>query len=211
MVPSESPESTAPEVIGVDFELTPEEWVEVGMQHSWRSKPLRQARRTVRGLLVAIFVLLALLGLVQGSTLVAVTWLLGGAVVVAALDPLLRGSQRNQLRKLAATGIANGTFGPHRVELTPAGMLDSTSGYDWLTRWPAIERVEEGEGAFLIYTGPNACLPIPHSAFRDAPALRRFADAFYALREQGTRGVDGAGGSPHPSLLRGGQGERRVE
>jgi len=75
-------------------------------------------------------------------------------------------------------------------------MLDATEGYDWLTRWSAIDRVEESEGAFLVYTGPNACLPIPHSAFRDSATLRRFADAFYRLRQSGGHGVLPGGGAP---------------
>jgi len=172
-------------VAAVEFELTPEEWVEVSLQHGWRSKQLREARGKVRVLLVALFAALALLMVLLDSPSLAAIWLLGGGVLVAALDPLLRSSQRNQLRKFAASGIANGTFGRHRVELRPEGMLDATTGYEWLTRWQSIERVEESEGSFLVYTGPNACLPIPHSAFRDADSLRRFGDAFYRLREQG--------------------------
>lgn len=179
-----SPEpSLAP--VAVEFELTPEDWVEVSLHHSWRSKPLGEARRTVRLLLVAIFALLMVLFLLLGSTALAVTVLFAGGVLLAALDPLLRSSQRSQLRKVAAAGLAHGTFGRHRVELRPEGMLDVTEAYQWLTRWPAIDRVEEGQGAFLIYTGPNALLPIPHSAFRDGSSLRRFSEAFYRLRDRG--------------------------
>lgn len=174
-----------PGPIAVEFELTPEEWVEVSMEHTWRSRQLRESRRTVRWLVVAIFVLLALLSLLDGATGFALLWLLGGGVLLAALDPLLRSSQRKALWKFAATGIANGMFGRHRVELRPEGMVDVTDGYEWLTRWRAIERVEDTEGSFLVYTGPNACLPIPHSAFRDSASLRQFADTFYRLHEGG--------------------------
>ncbi len=112
-------------------------------------------------------------------------WLAAGGIVLAALNPIIRRSRRKQLEEFAATGIAHGMFGPHRVELRPEGMVDATEGYEWLTRWAAIDRVEESEGAFLIYTGPNAYLPIPHSAFRDSASLRRFSDVFYRLREAG--------------------------
>lgn len=189
-------EPSVPGPIAVEFELTPEDWVEVSLEHSWRSKQLREARRTIRALVATIFVVLALLGLLNGSTGMAVVSLLVGGVLFAALDPLLRSSQRSQLRRFAVTGIANGMFGRHRVELRPEGMLDATEGYDWLTRWPAIDRVEEGEGAFLVYTGPNALLPIPHSAFRDSATLRSFADAFYQLRQSGEQGVLPGGGAP---------------
>ena len=136
--------------VAVEFELTPEDWVDVSMQHAWRSKPLAEARRTVRLLLIAIFALLMVLFLLQGSTALAVTVLFAGGVLLALLDPLLRSSQRRQLGKVAAAGLAHGTFGRHRVELRPEGMLDITDSYQWLTRWRAIDRVEEGEGSFLI-------------------------------------------------------------
>lgn len=110
-------------------------------------------------------------------------WVLAGAGAMAFMNPALRAGRRAQTRKYAESGIANGMFGPHRVELRPEGMLDATEGYEWLTRWSAIERVEEGEGAFLVYTGPNALLPIPHTAFPDSSSLRRFSDAFFTLRE----------------------------
>ena len=171
--------------VAVEFELTPEDWVELSLEHAWRSKSLAEARRMVRLLLIAIFVLLMVLFLLQGSSALAVTVLFAGGLLLAVLDPLLRRSQRGQLRKVAAAGLAHGTFGPHRVELRPEGMVDVTDSYQWLTRWPAIDRVEEGDGAFLIYTGPNALLPIPHSAFRDGASLRQFSEAFYRLKEGG--------------------------
>lgn len=175
----------------VSFELTPEDWVEVALQHDGRSEHLRTAKRTIRLLWVAIVLLLALLSLMQGSSAGALTWVLGGAFVLAILDPLLRHSRRSQLRKLAGSGIANGMFGPHRVELRPEGIIDVTEGYEWLTRWSAIERVEDGEGSFLVYYGPNALLPIPHSAFPDAASMRRFGDAFFALKEGAGAGTEG--------------------
>lgn len=197
MHPTEREQAAAPPPVSIEFELTPEDWVEVSMEHSSRSVMLREARRNIRFLLAAVFVVMALFGLLDGSTSIALFWLFGGGVAFAALDPLLRSSQRKQLRKVAESGIANGMFGRHRVELTAEGMRDATAGYEWLTRWPAIERVEESEGAFLVYTGPNALLPIPHSAFRDAATLRRFADTFYQLRSQAGQGAlppEGGGG-----------------
>ena len=171
--------------IAIEFELTPEDWVEVSMEHAWRSRPLAEARRQIRLVLIALFLVLMLLFLLQGATAFAVTMLFAGGLLVAILDPLLRSSQRSQLRRVAEAGLANGTFGRHRVELRPEGMLDATEGYEWLTRWSAIDRVEEGQGSFLIYMGPNALLPVPHSAFRDGASLRQFAEAFYRLRSQG--------------------------
>jgi len=172
-----------PEAVQVEFELTPEEWVEVSLQHSSKSPQVLEATRKVRILFGALIVLATLISLLDGGMTAAFVWLAAGAVVMAAMNPILRSARRKQVREYAASGIANGMFGPHRVELRPEGMLDATEGYEWLTRWSAVERVEEGDGSFLVYTGPNALLPIPHSAFRDAADLRRFSDAFYALRE----------------------------
>lgn len=188
----------APSRASVEFELTPEEWVEVSLQHSSKSPQVLEAMRNVRVLFAALILLAVLISLLDGATTAAAIWLAAGSVVLAGMKPLLRASRRRQVKEYADSGIANGMFGPHRVELRPEGMLDSTDGYEWLTRWSAIERVEEGEGAFLVYTGPNALLPIPHSAFRDAAQLRQFSDAFYALRDA-DRQLDGEGARLHPS------------
>jgi hypothetical protein len=172
------------EPVVVEFELTPEEWVEVSLQHASKSPQIRQARRMVRLLVGAIVVLAALLSILDGAASAGLVWLIAGVVVMAFMGPILRSSQRHQIRKHAEGGITNGMFGPHRVELRPEGMLDSTDGYEWLARWSSIERVEDGEGCFLIYTGPNALLPIPHTAFRDSESLRRFSHAFFTFKEE---------------------------
>ena len=173
----------APEPLAcVEFELTPEEWVEVSLQHSLEHPMTRKAMGRVRALFAALMVVLALLTVLGGFGSLALVWILGGGVAFAALGPLLRHSQQTHFRRYAEQGIANGTFGHHRVELREDGFLDATDAYERLTRWPAIERVEQGEHAFLIYMGPNAFMPIPHSAFADSAALRRFSDVFHTLR-----------------------------
>jgi hypothetical protein len=186
--------------VSVEFELTPEEWVEVSLEHHERQPTTRLAMRNVRALLAALLLVVAMLvGLLGGAGSVALTWLLAGGVLLAGVGPLVRSAQRAQLRRLAEVGIANGTFGHHRVELREDGLLDSTEAYERLTRWPAIERVERGEGAFLVYLGPNAFMPIPYSAFRDAESLRRFGDAFYALQSgEGSWGFLASGAPPEP-------------
>jgi hypothetical protein len=173
----------ATEPVVIEFELTPEDWVEVSMHHSEKSPQIQGAMRNVRILFGALIVLAALISLLDGGTTGAMIWLIAGAVVMAVMTPTLRAGRRRQVKQYAESGIANGMFGPHRVELRPDGMVDRTNGYEWLTYWSSIERVEEGDGSFLIYTGTNALLPIPHTAFPDAASLRRFSEAFYSLRE----------------------------
>jgi len=165
--------------------------VEVSLQHSARSPQVVEATRTVRILFGALVLLTVLISLLDGALTAAFVWLVAGLVVMAVMSPVLRAGRRRQVRRYAETGIQNGMFGHHRIELRPDGILDSTEGYDWLAKWSSIERVEEGEGSFLIYTGPNALLPIPHTAFRDSAELRRFSDAFHSLREA-DRQIDGS-------------------
>lgn len=163
----------------VTFDLTPEEWVELSFRHHADTAEVRKAERSVVVLFIAIVLLASLLGLLYGGAAAALTWLLAGGVGVALLRPLLRGTRKRQFTRLAQAGITNGLFGTHRVELCEAGVLNATEGYEWLVRWSAIERVEDGDGAFLIYNGPSSFMVIPHSAFRDSASLRRFADVFF--------------------------------
>lgn len=200
--------------VGVEFELTPEEWVEVSLQHSSTSPQILEAQRKVRILFGALIVLAALISVLDGASTAALMWLFAGAVVTAFMKPILRAARRSQVQKYVQSGIAHGMFGPHRVELRPEGVLDVTDGYEWLTRWSAIDRVEEGEGAFMVYTGPNALLPIPHTAFPDSASLRRFSDAFFALREADrTRRLGGAEATDGNAVPEAGadEGRRAVE
>ncbi|MGD8287741.1 MAG: YcxB family protein [Gemmatimonadota bacterium] len=191
---------SVPEPVTVEFELTPEEWVDVSMQHAATQPQLVKAVRNMRIAFALLMLALAALFFLGGMPMAGYVFLIAALFMSATLGPMIRSSQRKRTLDYARTGIANGMFGPHRVELRPEGMLDVTDGYEWLTRWSAIERVEEGEAAFLVYTGPNSLLPIPHSAFRDSESLRRFSHAFFALREQdATKRVGGGaseGGAP---------------
>ena len=176
-------EHAAEDAVRVEFELTPEEWVEVSIQHHAASATVLGAERRAIGLFVAVVLVGALLGLLSGGVSAALTWLLAGGIGIALLRPLVRRARKKQFAQFASGGITNGLFGHHRVELREDGILNATAGYEWLVRWSAIERVEEGEGAFLVYNGPNSFMVIPHSAFRDAASLRRFADVFFERLE----------------------------
>jgi len=175
--------SLSDEPVAIEFELTPEDWAEMSVAHARKSPLMKAAMRRVRVSFAIIVACLALIGVLEGSMGLAVTFLLTGAVGMALMGPALRSGRRKQTLKYAREGIANGTFGHHRIELLPHGMLDSTEGYEWLTYWSSIDRVEEGEGSFAIYTGPNAVVIVPHTAFPDSASLRCFSETFYALRE----------------------------
>ncbi len=172
------------ETVSVEFELTPEDWVEVCAAHSLASPLTRKSLTQVRQLFVVICLLLGILQVLSGFGFGALICVIGAAAGYAALPSLLSRAHRSQFRKASREGIANGTFGPHRVELLEEGVLDVTSGYEWLTRWSSIERVEEQSGTFMIYSGANAFLPIPASAFPDSATLRRFGDRFFAHLER---------------------------
>lgn len=194
---SQVTETDAPERVAVEFELTPEEWEAANAAHL-SSSPLQvQLLRRTRRTTSILFAALAVLNLAMGSVTYAVLWALAGVFFAASLDRIHRSGQRKALRKLGEQGIANGIFGPHRVEVREEGLVDSTTHYEWLIRWSGIERVREENGTFLIYNGANAFLPIPSTAFPDSDSLRRFADAFY--RRLALHG-DGAAVRAEPGL-----------
>lgn len=180
--------------IAVEFDLTPEEWVELALEHNRRSPMYRNAIRSGQRSFGLLVVLLALLGLLNGYGLFAMTFLFVGAGVTVFLPRILERSHRKQYEKLARQGIQNGMFGTHRIELLDEGVFDDTDAYRKLTRWHAIDRVAEGPGAFLIYLGSDAFLPIPHSAFRDAETLRAFADRFFERVGKGQEVGEGSEG-----------------
>ncbi|RMH18323.1 MAG: hypothetical protein D6701_06510 [Gemmatimonadetes bacterium] len=165
--------------IAVEFEFTPEDWREANLAHITRSPLQLAAARRARRWIVGMFSVGALAFTLIDGLAVGLSWLVAGGVLTA-LGPLLhRVSVRQALRRMARAGVANGTFGPHRVEVRPEGLADVTPDYEWLVRWHAIESVQEHHGTFFVYTGANSFMPIPGSAFRDAETLRGFSQSFY--------------------------------
>ena len=172
------------DVVTVEFEFTPEDWARANATHSWNSELTKKALKQMQVLFAMIVGLMALLMLLGGSAVGAIAMLLAGTVLVGVLKPLVRISQRRQIKKLADLGLINGIFGPHRVELQDEGILDSTTGYEFLVRWSAIEDIKESDGSFLIYSGANSFLTIPSSAFPDTETLRAFGDRFFERLSQ---------------------------
>ena len=172
------------DVVAVEFEFTPEDWATANATHSWNSELTKKALKQMQVLFGLIVGLMALLMLLGGSAVGALAMLLAGALLVGVLRPLVRHSQRRHIKKVADLGLINGIFGPHRVELRDEGILDSTSGYEWLVRWSAIEDIRESDGSFLIYSGANSFLTIPSSAFPDTETLRTFGDRFFQRLSQ---------------------------
>lgn len=174
-----------------EFEFTPEDWARANATHSWNSELTKKALTQMQILFAAIVGLMSLLLLIGGTSVIGpLAMVLTGALLVGALKPLVRHSQKRQLKKVADVGLINGIFGHHRVELREEGILNSTSGYDWLVKWSAIEDIRESDGSFLIYSGANSFLTIPSSAFPDTETLRAFGDRFFQLAGR-TREVAG--------------------
>ena len=177
-----------------EFEITPEDWEEVNAAHLFASSLFRDSAKNVRILTGLLFVTLALYTLLIGSSFLAMVFLVATPGAVAAMGPLIRSAQRNSLRKLSEQGISNGVFGSHRVEVREEGLWHATNAFESLLRWHAIDRVVETGGFFFVYTGPNAFLPIPVTAFRDVDSLRTFADTFHRRRAATPLGWSGSGG-----------------
>ncbi len=170
---------TVADPIAVDFEFTPEDWARANATHSWNSELTKKALTQMQVLFGVIVSLMAVLLLLGGTAVGAVAMLIAGTLLVGVLKPLVRHSQKRQIKKVADVGLINGIFGPHHVELREEGILDSTTGYDWLVKWSAIEDIKESDGSFLIYSGANSFLTIPSSAFPDTETLRAFGDRFF--------------------------------
>lgn len=176
------------DVVAVEFELTREDWISAMESYIRDSRTNRHALRTIRlvcSLTVAALVLLLLL---EGWLTAAGVLALLGAGWVLATPALTRRNQERELRRIAAEGVANGTFGRHRVVLTDEGILDSAEGYDRLIHWSAVDRVEDSGSALLVYNGPHSFLPIPLAAFPDRATFEAFSQRFFrGLEEAGRR------------------------
>jgi len=186
-----------------EFELTPEDWEDVNAMHLFDSPLHHQLVGRTRVVSLLLFMTLAALSLLLGYAVGAIMFGATGLVVPALIGPMHRHAQRRALRKLGEQGISNGTFGHHRVEVREEGLFHATHAYESLIRWHAIEDVKEKAGNFFVYTGANAFLPIPVTAFPDSESLRHFADEFFGQMAK-HRQVD-EGGHPrgHPNPLRG--------
>ena len=166
-------------VPSAEYELTPEDWEEVNAVHLFDSplyKEMTSRGRIIGGLL---FATLSALMLLMGWTGGAIMFALGIPISIASMGPMQRKAQRQSLKKLGEQGVSNGLFGHHRVEVREEGLFHRTHAFDTLIRWHAIEDVREKSGHFFVYTGPNAFLPIPVTAFPDSQSLRAFSDAFH--------------------------------
>jgi hypothetical protein len=120
---------------------------------------------------------MSLLLLIGGTSVIgALAMVLTGALLVGSLKPLVRHSQKRQLKKVADVGLINGIFGHHRAELREEGILNSTSGYDWLVKWNAIEDIKD-VGRVLPHLFGCQFLPddpfLGFSRHRDATGVRR--------------------------------------
>jgi hypothetical protein len=180
-----------PRTLAAEYELTPEDWEAVNVEHLVDSPLYREASQKTRVIVGLLFLTLALFSLVLGSLLGGFVFALAGPAMVAAVGPLQRSAQENSMRKLSRQGVSNGLFGPHRVEVRREGLFHATDAYESLIRWHAIEGVRERAGHFFVYTGPNAFLPIPVTAFHDATHLREFSDAFHQEMARGLRQPEG--------------------
>lgn len=172
--------------VGVEFDLTPEEWVDLAVEHNRNSDIVKKATRNGQLSLIGITVILGILALLAGYPAFTLAWLFAGAIGVVLLPRQFERAQRKQYEAIARGGITNGMFGTHRVRLLADGIMDETDAYQRLTRWHAVEKVVDGPGSFMIYFGSDAFLPVPHSAFRDSSQLRAFSERFFALTSGGT-------------------------
>ena len=173
--------------VSVEYDLTPEEWVDLAVEHNRNADVVKRASREGQLSLAGITTILGGVPVLRGSPAFALLWLFAGAIGVVLLPRQFERAQRKQYEAIARGGITNGMFGTHRVRLLEDGIVDETDAYQRLTRWHAVEKVVDGPGSFMIYFGSDAFLPVPHSAFRDSSELRAFSERFFALTDGGRR------------------------
>jgi len=163
----------------IEFELTPEDWEDANLAHLRSSRLQQQAVGRMRAAFLGLFGLMAAMIALTGLPVAAMAVAFAGIGMTALTRPLHERNLRIAVRKLGKDGLANGTFGPHRVAVTEEGLVNATPSYEWLVRWSAVEEVRLEDGMFRVYIGPNSFMAIPESAFPDAATTRAFADAFY--------------------------------
>ena len=167
------------EVPTVEYELTPEDWEAVNAAHIFESPVYVEASKNTRIVGGLLFATLSAFCFLSGSATGGILFALAGPPFVYLVGPLMRKSQLASLRKMRRQGISNGLFGRHRIEVRADGLYHGTDAYETVIRWHAIDEVKQKDDHFFVYTGPNAFVPIPVTAFPDAERLRAFSDGFH--------------------------------
>ncbi len=166
-------------VPSVEYELTPEDWEAVNAAHIFESPVYVEAARKTRVVGGLLFATLSAYCFLAGAATGGVLFAVAGPPFVYFVGPLMRKSQLASLRKMRRQGISNGLFGRHRIEVREDGLYHATDAYETLIRWHAIDDVKQKDDHFFVYTGPNAFVPIPVTAFPDAERMRAFSHAFH--------------------------------
>lgn len=169
------PNDTVP---AAEFHLTPEDWEEVNAVHLLGTSLYAEQVRSARTLVFALFMTLAVLMVMVGSSLGAVLFAATSLIAPFLVGPIQEKAQRQSLKKMGEEGVSNGTFGHHRIEVREEGLFHETSAYQILMRWHAIEDVKDRGDYLFVHTGTHSFIPIPNTAFPDTAAFRHFADAF---------------------------------
>lgn len=165
----------------VDYELTPDDLYAFQLRATQVSPVARRARRKLYIYLFLAVVLLAIVPAIGADgfdvSRVSFGFLLTFFPLVAGITWLLekRLSRRTILELLKEEVPEKGQLGKHRMKLDDTGVLEATAVGEQRTSWAGINRVEQSQDYFYIYTTPSAAFVIPRRAFADA----RDAEAFY--------------------------------
>lgn len=121
-----------------------------------------------------------------------ITGSIAGGVVLGALCAVFYTPASNeaaQVEALHRSGELKAILGQKTVELQPEHYVCANEDSSVVTRWRAIERVEDaGEHIFVLYTPSSACI-VPKRAFQDAEQVGLFLKLAQEYHRQARAGV----------------------
>jgi hypothetical protein len=178
-----------PGTFEVCFEMTPDDHLAFNIYH-FRHSPAR--RWALLRAWVALPVTAASMLLLLVSTR-AVPWqtlqrfwplIVVFGAFLAAYPLLLPRAVARTVRRQMAAGKNRGVFGPCRLTISPAGVKQVTPLREIYVRWPAVEKIVEGDRHAFLYLSAVGAFVVPKAAFAGEADYLAF---LHAARESASR------------------------
>lgn len=164
----------------LEFEFTESDYAEFLAFHSRRSPMVGNARGPMRWLPPILW--LAILSYQGLYPYEIAMWVAFTVVWVGLLPRYYAWNMRRNSLMVARQGINRGFFGPHRLQVDPAGVVIATRYAETRNFWPGVQDVVVTPTQVLFYLGTHAALIVPKRAFAGDAALGSFIDRVNELR-----------------------------
>lgn len=162
----------------VEYELTREDLYAFQWRASYLAPSARRERLKAYGYLFLIFLFIFfILPTISGDgftfsfsiAAVLVTFLLPSitfVLVVFFASALLRWQLRRAiLERVEEEKPGQGQVGRHKIRLTEAEIVEQTEVGESRTSWAGVDRIEQNDDYFFIYTSPHGAHVVPKRAF----------------------------------------------